>query len=244
MIAQRIINKDRMGRNRKYSLDVDFFKKIDTEDKAYWLGFLYADGCITDKSVNILINQNDIEILEKFKKSIQYSGIIEIRNDKINYGKKYGIKISKTAKVRIGSVELREDLIKLGCFQRKTFILKFPTREQVPNHLIHHFIRGYFDGDGCVYNRKYIAKDGKLRGFVSITSTNNMLNGIKEYLINNFKINPTSINIYHRKEHKEGISILTICSINSMKIFRDFIYLDSNLYLNRKKEKFYSLNLD
>lgn len=228
---------------RKYTYDRDFFKKIDTEEKAYWLGFLYADGCIAENSVNLLLHQKDIDILEKFKKSIKFTGPIEIRNDKINYGDKYGIKISHTAKVRISSSELRSDLIKLGCIPRKTFILKFPDKNILPDKLVCHFIRGYFDGDGSVYERKYKRMDGNKRGFAQITSSNDMINSIRNILIDKFDIKNESISV---RDHpaSRGISILMLCSIESMKIFRDILYNNASIFMDRKKIKFYDLNLD
>lgn len=49
------------------------------------------------------------------------------------------------------------DLKRLGCTEQKSLNLTFPTKEQVPPHLLHHFIRGYFDGDGSIslYNNDY-----------------------------------------------------------------------------------------
>lgn len=53
-------------------------------------------------------------------------------------------------RISIYSKELSDDLTKLGCFQNKSLELKFPTNKQVPDKLIHHFMRGYFDGDGSI----------------------------------------------------------------------------------------------
>lgn len=63
---------------------------------------------------------------------------------------------------------MHSDLIKLGCFPKKSLKLKFPTEEQVPNYLINHFMRGYFDGDGNIY----ISEDKKKFRF-SILGTKN-----------------------------------------------------------------------
>lgn len=228
---------------KKYSFDETFFKRIDTEEKAYWLGFLYADGCITDNGVNLLLHQNDIEVLEKFKSDIKYTGKIEIRNDKINYGLKYGIKISPTAKVRIHSMSLRNDLIKLGCMPKKTFILKFPTEDMVPNSLISHFIRGYFDGDGSVWEKTRRRKDGIKRGTAQITSTLSVCLGIREFIIKNYKINNQSIHL-RRHPSSKGIYIITFTNLKSMFALRKCLYENSTVYLQRKRKKFYELRLD
>ncbi|MDO8610079.1 MAG: LAGLIDADG family homing endonuclease [bacterium] len=227
---------------RKYFYDTHFFRKINTEEKAYFLGFLYADGCVTNNGLNLLIHPNDIEILEKFKKSIKFTGNIEFRTEKRKNNGKYKNLIEKTAKIRIHSKEIIKDLVKLGCFQRKTFKLKFPTPQQVPHKFIVHFIRGFFDGDGSVYERKYTRKDGKKRGFAQITSTLNMIKNIKNILVKEFNIKRHSLNI---KPHPTSnrIFILMIASFPGMKIFRNILYKDASIYLKRKKNKFDDLYL-
>jgi hypothetical protein len=190
----------------------------------------------------LLLSQVDIDVLEKFKYDIKFTGPIEYRNDKINYGEKYGIKISKIAKIRISSKELREDLINLGCMPQKTFLIKFPYK-YVPDSLLSHFIRGYFDGDGSVFIRKYKRKDGKIRGFAQITSTDNIVQEIKSYLVNKYNFNKNSICISPHSKSK-GISILTIASFPAMKLFREFLYKDATNFLSRKKILFDSLYLE
>ena len=144
---------------RKHFFDMSFFKKIDTEEKAYFLGLLYADGCTAEHSINLAISSRDVELLEKFKKAIKFTGPIEKIIVMIDYGDKYGIKPTETVKIRLNSMELRQDVINLGCVPRKTFTLSFPSEKIVPRFLVRHFIRGYFDGDGCVYERKQKRKD-------------------------------------------------------------------------------------
>lgn len=231
------------SRNRKHFCDKNFFKKVNNEEKAYWLGFLYADGCITNYGINLMLSQNDIEVLQNYKKSIKFTGDIELRNDMINYGGKYGIKESKMAKIRIHDKEMANDIKKLGCMSRKTFLLKFPTEKQVPRKYIRHFIRGYFDGDGSVWERKYKRKDGEKRGLAQITSTYSIVNNIKKIIVDKYKLNKKSL---HLRPHptSKGIFILTFASCLSMFCFRKFIYEKSNIYLKRKKNKFYELNLD
>lgn len=231
------------SRKRKYSFDVNFFKKIVNENQAYWLGFLYADGCITQYSVNLLIHQNDKDHLLKFKNDINFTGPIEYRNDKIDYGEKYGIKISHTAKIRIASKTLRDDLINLGCVPRKTFVLKFPSEEMLPKDLICHFIRGYFDGDGTVYIRKYQRKDKRIRGYAQIIGTLDIMSKIKSICIERLGLKENEIPIYSHPTSK-GIFRIQFCSFKSMKRFRTFLYSPSNIFLSRKKELFYKLDLE
>lgn len=122
---------------RKYFYDVNFFKTIDTPEKAYWLGFIYADGCLSKNELILHLGIKDEEHLNKFKKAIKSNGKIEINETHATF--------------RISSKEISYDLIKLGVLRRKTFIIKYPN---LLKNLERHFIRGYFDGDGCISNIK------------------------------------------------------------------------------------------
>ena len=127
-------------RKKKFKCNENFFEVIDTEEKAYWLGFLYADGCVQQKgnyyTTKIDLATIDRNHIEKFKKSLD-------SNHNINDYKDH-------SKIVIGSKKMFNDLNNKGCVPKKTLILEFPTIEQVPEHLVHHFIRGYFDGDGTI----------------------------------------------------------------------------------------------
>lgn len=227
---------------KKYDINEFFFEKIDTEEKAYWLGFLYADGCVTRYYIILQLHQKDKNMIQKFKKSIKYSGPIELREQKIHYGGKYGTVIAKQAKIRISNKKLRKDIVRLGCIPRKTFFLKFPNEKQVPKELKRHFIRGYFDGDGTVYLRKYQAKNKKQRGNAQVISTYEMVSKIKNFFLKRCDINSNSLSISEHSKSK-GIYILSFCSHKSMEAFREFLYKDSTIFMERKKAVFDSLDL-
>lgn len=84
------------------------------------------------------LKKDDLDHIEKFKTFMKSDHKISFREHQQAY------------RFSIYSTELAADLIKLGCFQNKSLILEFPTEKQVPRELIHHFMRGYFDGDGCI----------------------------------------------------------------------------------------------
>ncbi len=141
---------------RKYFFNFDFFSKIDNEKSAYWLGFLYADGSIESKETlkygeqafKIAIAEQDLELLEKFKLDIESTYPIRYDDSKVsNSAQRQVIQCLRNQKTV-------DDLIKLGCVERKSLILQFPSLEQVPLYLLPHFIRGYFDGDGSVSEYK------------------------------------------------------------------------------------------
>ena len=121
----------------------NFFEKINTADKAYWLGFLYADGTIHSSSDSISLEIKDKEHVEKFREALgALNNKITVRED---------TRFSKTCLMynfTIHDSQLHSDLIKWGCIPNKSYLdLHFP---KIPEELKWHFIRGLFDGDGCL----------------------------------------------------------------------------------------------
>ena len=176
-----IKRKNQSDSKRKYFFDDTYFENINTEEKAYWLGYMYADGCvrINKRDNNKILNLSSIdkEHIEKFTKSLS-------SNLKIQKSKNVGSfsKNNSIYSVSIYSSKLVDDLIKKGCVLNKTFQLKFPTEDQVPNHLIQHFIRGYFDGDGSI---SILKRNGN--GFIDISGIHNFLIEINNFLNYLFK---------------------------------------------------------
>lgn len=225
----------------KYKFNEDFFKDINTENRAYWLGFLYADGCIVDmklkdgtkipQTVQISISINDIEILYKFMKDIELDKNIYIGTQ---YNKK---SITQYCRLQVGSSVMCSDLIKHGCFPRKTYTLKFPY--EIPEELIRHFIRGYFDGDGSIYlceRMQYDRRRGKeylQQNFCcNFQGTYDFLKSLETVLNrNNIITRPI------RNGHGNVYS-LDFGRRDSMINFFHYIYDDCNVCLNRKYNKF------
>lgn len=220
---------------RRYTFDDTFFEKIDNEEKAYFLGFLYADGCISNKnSINLGLHMDDKIIIEKFKAALKSNHPIHDRIWLLDYGKKYGKVLTKKSLLRIGSKKMAGDLEKLGCFKQKTFKIKFPTEEQVPNHLVHHFIRGFFDGDGSVY---FVNNKNRYKYLnVNITSTESMIDSLLKVFSN---IGCTRVSKQkHRTSWERGIYIFLCRNNNDIMKIHEYMYKDATVFLERKKQKF------
>ncbi len=130
------------------TLNKDFFKKW-TPEMAYVLGFFAADGNMTEHRNGgkyIEFTSNDFEMLEKIKRSMNSGNKIS----RMNKGFK------DCQKIQIGSRTIFQDLLKLGMTPNKSKTIKIPN---IPDKYSPHFIRGYFDGDGCAHLGKYWAKD-------------------------------------------------------------------------------------
>ena len=178
---------------KRYTVNQNYFKKINTSNKAYWLGFLYADGCILSyknrrtggSALEISLKADDVNILERFKMSLSSNS--PIKEKVVN--EKY-----KAVRLNICNAEICDDLVKLGCTPRKSLTLKFPTEKQVPKYLIPHFIRGYFDGDGNVY----VDDKGKFSPKIGFVGTEEFLEEILNIAENNLGL--TKVTKYQKKE--------------------------------------------
>ena len=137
-------------RTHKYKADYNKFENIDSAEKAYWLGFLAADGCVytreNNASIIINIHNKDKEHLEKFKKFMNSNAeIIEhIQNDGFSNN-------TPMVKFVLNSKKMAQDLIDKGVVQRKSLILNKP---KINEEFYLPYILGYFDGDGALYQSK------------------------------------------------------------------------------------------
>lgn len=204
---------------KKYTYRNDFFDSINSEESAYWLGWMYSDGNNTGRSIRIQIT--DLDILEKLKGIIQYNGPLLVSQPrKPHHLTQYCLSIWDR--------NFSNRLTELGCPPNKTFKIRFPDETIIPLCLIHHFIRSYFDGDGSVGifgKRKKPA--------VQIVGTAHLLEGI-------IKVVQTGTHYMYRRfpERNKDNWTLQIMSKGEIKRFMDFIYKDATIYLQRKHDKF------
>lgn len=199
------------------------FDNIDTEEKAYWLGFIFADGYISsrDNGFEITLKGSDINHLQKFNKFMEHEKN-NVKVSKIIYNQK------EFSRCRWGVVNkhLWNILNNYGCTPRKSLTLEFPNI--IPEHLLKHFIRGYFDGDGCL---TYEKENNSAYPSVSLIGTEKFLLKLKNIIGNNIK---SSINSDKRLK---GSKILRIYR-NSVKDFLNYIYENSTIYLDRKYKRY------
>ena len=207
--------KSKPEERRKFdkSFNENIFSKY-TEESCYIAGFIAADGCIrNDRVLSIKISIVDLELLEKISKIIGgYKPII----------------YKNVCSLYINSLQIINDLKNnFNITPRKTFTLKFPI--QIPIEFRHHFIRGYFDGDGCIFktltNPKKI-NTSKIKLRYTILGTYDLLNGILNSLPfeNHYKIKPKK-NIFYFSLYKNAFNFYT------------YIYNNYTICLLRKKEK-------
>ena len=149
---------------RKYKLNENYFSIIDSETKAYFLGLIYSDGCVSKTTLRISLQEEDEYLLIKFLNEIESDAkLYHIPKRKITHK---GQKL-----VSISNVKIVNDLYNLGVTQKKSLSINFPTIEQVPEKYLNHFIRGVFDGDGSVFYYERVINEKKyIESGVSIIS--------------------------------------------------------------------------
>lgn len=208
---------------RKLKFNEKYFDIIDTEQKAYWLGFLFADGSQNGQAFQMALKIDDKHHLEKFKIALEAEQIVkEVKNE--NHKKKIA------ALLQISSQYFCKSLEKIGCVKNKTLIVKYPI---IPDHLHKHFIRGVFDGDGTVgfYDRKH-----NYLGWSIYSASKDFCYEIYKIIkLKNIKVN------FRKRIYKDGRYPGYNVAIGSQKAIKDiyhYLYDDATVFLERKKEKF------
>jgi intein/homing endonuclease len=210
---------------RKYSLNEQYFDNIDCEEKAYFWGILYADGNNSIKKTEIKLNlqEDDHEILIKLNNLLQPTKPILYKpTNRINCKSQYALIINS----KIISYRLNE----LGIVPNKTFKVEYPT--WLNNDLNRHFIRGYFDGDGCVTFNKI-----NKQLCISFTGTENMMLGIQRILMDQLDFYKTKLSNRYPERNNNIRSLMYFGNGNSRK-FYNYLYNNSKIYMARKKNKF------
>ena len=215
-----------MGKTKKerLPLDVNYFENIDTPQKAYWLGFICADGYIGKDFCRVSILTKDLEVVEKFKKDIKSGHKISevIQHDK-RTGKSY-----KEYSIQVTNRNFAKHLEKHGITPSKSDILNFPG--DLPENLYPYFIAGLFDGDGCVCKTKN--KNG-IR--CNLISTKEVLDKIDDILLTKYGVMPCK----HIKVSENKENVYKQYWYKSSEVFLNYIYSgDKEIYLARKYDVF------
>ena len=228
---------------RLYPFNESYFETIDSKDKAYFLGFLFADGCISlgvHGQYLFKLSLKDKYPILLFRKYLNSNKpISEINQSERSYSSgtvMYSLEYS--------SPKTFQDLCNLGCSPNKTFNLKFP---KIPKELESHFIRGFFDGDGSVFIHKY----NKIKNGEKVKDEFNYQLGITFSGIHDFleeiriKANIPEKTLYKDNRKTTDCWSLKILSISRCYDLHNYMYKDcEDLFLPRKKEIFDKFLMD
>jgi hypothetical protein len=202
--------------NRIYSFNENVFNKIDSHEKAYWLGFIAADGNVCNNALKIGLSSKDAEHLEKFKVFLKSDHPIHIYYPKVNG------KIYESCEISVHSDRVTADLLKLNITPNKSKTLLPAT---LKSKYISSYILGIIDGDGCFY----LDKKGQMH--FSIVGSLSIIQFIMDTLVRECDITATKIT-----EHKNntGIYLSYFGGNNKIKSIIDFLYKDAYVCLERK----------
>lgn len=212
---------------RKYPINDKFWDNFD-ENSLYFLGLMFTDGCVVKTSNTCFLS---------FKEEDEY--ILKKLSDLLSLDSKNKIPVKtkiqnnyKSVILNFTSEKIKKRLGELGCVPNKSLILKWPKFLE-NSSFMNHFIRGIFDGDGCVCDIK-----GWKRSSINIVSASkDFILGL-DYFLKKNKIITSDRKIFEKSSSKNILYSLTIKKKEDVKNFYNYIYNNSNLFLKRKREKF------
>lgn len=221
-----------MGLSKLRKFDKSFFNCIDTPEKAYWLGFIFADGWVvcneTDRTyeLGIELQEQDSYILESLVAAIKGNHkIVHTHHHRIFNGYEYD---TSTARLRIYSKEIVRGLMSNGVSTNKTISPDFPKVELY----MRDFVRGFLDGDGCITQSN--------RGHIVVTFTNSNLEFLSYLRDAIYNCCDAHGSIYSENPKKHSLRFFRVADTQRLL---SWIYYDENLLtLKRKEEKYRALS--
>ena len=212
-LSQSEISKIQSNNARKYHINQDYFKSW-SHNMAYVLGLWFADGCIYGgKMFDITLHNKDKYILKKVAEELSYEGQL------------YDYVDRQAARINFSCVVIYNDIINLGGKENKSLDMDFPN---IPKEYLSDFIRGYFDGDGCVMR----LKGGRINSAFTSES--------KKFLDNLHQILKEEAGVEGGSYDPSCVS-LKFGKKDSIKIGNYMYKNDPELFLLRKQQKFLNI---
>lgn len=214
---------------RKYPIDETYFDEINTQDKAYLLGLYYADGYNNEKTrkVKLSLARKDEALVTRVRDIIS-------PNRPLYYYKRNNV---DSVTVTLCNKHMSEVMARHGCMQAKTFKVTFPTF--LHPDLIPHFIRGYFDGDGCITFCRNKPGSAYIKYYINIVGTESFVMTIQSIFRSQVNCN-SNMTIRH-PEHNNNIRQLGSSGNRQIKRVLDWLYKDATIYLERKYQRYRAL---
>lgn len=222
--------------SKKHNYDENVFDIIDSEEKAYWFGFLMGDGQIEEfkrkrsdgsyyinHRLNLNLKYSDVGHINKFLNFLKCTTI----TPKKNLVKMPSGNLAEIARIRISSKPLSEALINHGVIPNKS--LNEPEPNGLPEEFVPDFIRGLFDADGCIpnYNNNRV-------GAISICDGEVLMNWVHQYY---------PFLIMHEDYYSKGLYILKASKQKDILKFLNSIYKNATIFLDRKYEMYLKTKL-
>jgi hypothetical protein len=207
--------------HRRYACRHDFFRDVRTEAQAYWLGFLAADGSVSHRYVSIGLAAKDRDHLVRFLDSIGSAHKIEDKVYRLHW--KGAEKEYPSCRVSIASPEMVNDLASYGIVPRKCQSVPWPT---LPDDLLPHYLRGYFDGDGC-----FSIKRSQI--LFRMIGNAAFLSDCQQFLMDACRLSVTNLMAAYGSS---GLRVLSYKGGGQVARIAALMYQDATIYLPRKRD--------
>lgn len=189
-----------------------YFSQPLDERRAYWIGFMLADGCVNEKrygqtaGIYARLTSGDRHHLEKLA---------------IDLGSKHKIiEVEGCAQLAISSAELADGLIRYGVVPRKS--AQHQCSPLIPDSLLPHYFRGYFDGNGG------ISRHLRSRWSISCSAGEHFLTAFRDWISGQIGGHPAKISF------RDGIHRMAWAGTHRCREILDLMYQDADVYLDRK----------
>lgn len=215
------IAKNGWGKSKPLILNPTAFSEK-TEACLYWAGFIAADGCITKETetLKICLHYDDTNHLEKFKEFVGSEHTISSNTDKY-YRSEIGFKNKR----------ITEDLkTYFNITPVKSLTYQMPSLEK---EQVRHFLRGYFDGDGCICESFSNKASKTATLYTTVTGSNDFIGSLSALLQN-------LLSIEGSVQLKDKVSVIKYNTRKSI-VLLDFLYRDSSIYLDRKYALYHNI---
>lgn len=201
--------------SRTYTLNEAFFQSVESEQQAYWLGFITADGCVHNRGVSISLAGRDGDHLHKWASAVETA--LPVR-EYTYQGKPY-------ASHAITSARMVADLVALGITERKSHTAQ-PWVGRTD--LMRHYWRGVFDGDGSISVSRS-RPTGSSKWTMNLGGTHAIVTAFRSFVEAHTGLSP--------KIHPVA-SIFTIAYTGNAgpKAVATLLYGGATIYLDRKFE--------
>ena len=216
---------------RAYSVDDDYFEEIDTQKKAYFLGWLITDGWVTgvihskrgdvqSNKIGLKLEISDLDVIKEFREELKTDVPIKHYKARVSKeytnkytGKQFAVCSNEQCSVEVTSAKMKKDLEKYGVYPNKTYNVTFPKELKV--EFYPGFIAGVLSGDGSVDVKKNHRTGFILRS--SICGTQNLLDSIQKVLVANIGFNPDKIP--KKSSSSEHLYIIELSQSETIRLY-------------------------
>lgn len=228
-----VVRDPRGGHNRK-KVNENFFKTWSPK-MAYVLGLLLADGAFEDvrkssRTCYIQLTSTDRSLIEQVRDSLASDHTIASEKAETNWIRGRAVNSSENFRLRIGNKVMYQDLVTLGIAPKKAKRIHIPS---MPEQHFKFFVRGYFDGDGCVNIYKPKNRRNHRLSVIFTSCSDSFLRGISEKLSKILNINAAAIHFQYfafRLQYRGQVAIKILSLI--------YDQLNESPYLERKYQKY------